>query len=86
MTKRFLGYSKDDVIFLLCFSSICLVGAAAILGGPAVFYFRTQTTMQALNQQCGTNYNWIQVATAGENLSRLCQVKNQTLTIKGGGK
>jgi hypothetical protein len=40
------------------------------------------TTQQALNEQCGTNYNFFQVATAGDNLSRLCQIKNQTVTIK----
>ena len=40
------------------------------------------TTQQALNQECKTNYNFIQVALAGNNLSRICQIKNQTLTIK----
>jgi hypothetical protein len=40
------------------------------------------TTQKALNEQCGTNYNFLQVATAGDNLSRLCQIKNQTVTIK----
>ena len=39
-------------------------------------------TQQALNEQCGTNYSLIQVALAGDNLSRLCQIKNQTVTIK----
>jgi hypothetical protein len=39
-------------------------------------------TQQALNQECKTNYNFLQVALAGDNLARLCQIKNQTVTIK----
>jgi hypothetical protein len=43
---------------------------------------RVITTQQALNQECKTNYNFIQVALSGDNLARLCQIKNQTITIK----
>jgi len=39
-------------------------------------------TQQVLNQECKTNYSFIQVAVAGNNLSRICQIKNQTITIK----
>ena len=39
-------------------------------------------TQQVLNQECKTNYSFIQVALAGNNLSRICQIKNQTITIK----
>jgi hypothetical protein len=44
--------------------------------------FGVRITQQALNEQCGTDYSLIQVALAGDNLSRLCQIKNQTVTVK----
>ena len=57
--------------FALVFVSVPLVGISRVI-----------TTQQALNQECKTNYNFIQVALAGDNLARLCQIKNQTVTIK----
>jgi hypothetical protein len=53
-----------------------------IISGPIAEVIKVSTTQKALNKQCGTNYNFIQVALAGNNLSRLCQIKNQTVTIK----
>ena len=61
---------------------IIVIIVIGFVGIPITGVFRVITTQQVLNQQCGTNYNFFQVATAGENLSRLCQIKNQTLTIK----
>jgi hypothetical protein len=64
---------------------IVLVACGAvlvILAAPITGVMKVITTQQALNEQCGTNYNFFQVATAGDNLSRLCQIKNQTVTIK----
>ena len=48
------------------------------VGAPVVGISRVITTQQALNQECKTNYNFIQVALAGDNLARLCQIKNQS--------
>ena len=53
-----------------------------LFGAPTIGVLKVITTQQALNQQCGTNYNFIQVALSGDNLSRLCQIKNQTITVK----
>jgi hypothetical protein len=64
---------------------IVLVAGGAVLillAAPITGVVRVMTTQQALNEQCGTNYSFFQVATAGDNLSRLCQIKNQTVTIK----
>jgi hypothetical protein len=57
-------------------------GILILLASPIIGVMKVMTTQQALNEQCGTNYNFFQVATAGDNLSRLCQIKNQTVTIK----
>lgn len=68
-----------EKIALIFYAVILLL---VFVGGPAVFIAKTVTTQQALNQECNTNYNLLQVALAGDNLSRICQLKNQTPTIK----
>jgi hypothetical protein len=40
-------------------------GILVVLGAPIAGIMRVMTTQQALNEQCGTNYNFFQVATAG---------------------
>ncbi len=64
---------------------IVLVAGGVILvflAAPITGVMRVMTTQKALNEQCGTHYSLIEVATSGDNLSRLCQIKNQTVTIK----
>jgi hypothetical protein len=53
-----------------------------VVGAPFVGIGRVITTQQALNQECKTNYTLLQVALSGDNLARLCQIKNQTVTVK----
>jgi hypothetical protein len=64
--------------------TILIVGGVVLVlfAAPITGVMKVITTQQVLNEQCGTNYNFFQVATAGDNLSRLCQIKNQTVTIK----
>lgn len=66
------NFDTDKIIFIFYAVIILLV----IVGGPAVFISKTVTTQQALNQECKTNYSLLQVALAGDNLSRICQLKN----------
>jgi hypothetical protein len=62
---------------------VTIVGCIVIvLVASIVDVSRVIVTQQALNQECGSNYSFIQVALAGNNLSRICQNKNQTITIK----
>jgi len=58
------------------------VFALMFVAAPVVGVGKVIATQQALNQECKTNYNFLQVALAGDNLARLCQIKNQTVTIK----
>jgi len=67
----------DAWIVLVAGGAVLVITVAPIIGVMKVI-----TTQQALNEQCGTHYNFFQVATAGDNLSRLCQIKNQTVIIK----
>ena len=64
---------KNDPIQILT-----IVGCVIILlVAPIVGVSRVIVTQQALNQECDSNYSFIQVALAGNNLSRICQNKNQ---------
>lgn len=66
-------------IYNIWITFICFV---VLIAGPAVFLFKTKTTQDALNVQCNAKYSFLQVALARDNLSRQCQIKNQTVTIK----
>jgi hypothetical protein len=61
---------------------IAVIAVLVLLAAPITGVMQVLTTQKALNEQCGTHYNFFQVATAGDNLSRLCQIKNQTVTVK----
>jgi len=73
-----MKFDTGDWIFPVWFTMVLVV----ISVGPAIFIAKTITTQQALNQECKTNYSFLEVAVAGDNLSRLCQIKQQTITIK----
>jgi hypothetical protein len=65
------------------FQTLVVVGVVVIfVSAPIVGASRVIVTQQVLNQECGSNYSFLQVALAGNNLSRICQIKNQTITIK----
>ena len=72
------NFDSFDALTILITVGIVLAFVAA----PIIGYVRVTTTQQAINKECKTNYNFSQVALAGDNLSRLCQIKNQTVTIK----
>ena len=62
---------------------VTIVGCIVILLVVSIVgVSRVIVTQQVLNQECKTNYSFIQVALAGNNLSRICQIKNQIITIK----
>jgi hypothetical protein len=73
-----MKFNTGEWIFPVWFAMVF----AVITIGPTTFIIKTTTTQQALNQECKTNYSFLQVAVAGDNLSRLCQIKQQTITIK----
>ena len=68
---------NDPTQIVTIVGCVILILVASIVGVSRVI-----VTQQALNQECKTNYSFIQVALAGNNLSRICQLKNQIITIK----
>ena len=71
-------YSDIDLWMVGIFALAVLLIGGGVVTNIAGF----QVTQKALNEKCGTNYSLMQVALAGDNLSRLCQIKNQVVTVK----
>lgn len=68
--------------FNLVFTLVPLLVLICFIATPVIGYYRVSTLQKALNQECGTNYSILDVATAGEELQRLCQIKKQEITIR----
>jgi hypothetical protein len=45
-------------------------------------FYSTLATQKAINEQCKTDYTFKEVLFASEDLLKLCQTKQQTITIK----
>lgn len=73
---------KNFDLFELLQTLVIGGGIVLLVSAPIVGVGRVIVTQQAINQECKTNYSVIQVALAGSDLSRICQIKNQIITIK----
>lgn len=69
-------------LFGLVFTVVPFLVVVCFIATPVIGYYRISTLQKALNQECGTNYSVLDVATAGEELQRLCQIKKQEITIR----
>jgi hypothetical protein len=49
---------------------------------PFQVFYSTLATQKAINTQCKTDYTFKEVLFASEDLLKLCQTKQQTITIK----
>lgn len=49
---------------------------------PIGSYLSAVSLQKAINTECKGNYSVLDVALNGEQLVKLCQIQNQTLTIK----
>jgi len=65
----------EFTLYIITVSSVLIFIAISLIA-------RVTTTQQALKLQCGVSYNLLQVAAAGDNLTRICQYKNQTVIVK----
>jgi len=73
-----MKFDFDYHLPTICFAAAGLIVVGIVAGSVG----QTMVTQQALNQACKTNYNFIQVALAGDNLSRICKIENQTITVR----
>lgn len=68
---------QDNSLIVIVLLIVLIVG-----GAFAADLYKAVIVQQALNTQCGTHYNLMQVSLAGDNLQKLCQIQNQQITIK----
>ena len=77
----------NQFVFIEClinlfFAFMLLAIIAAFISVPFQAFYNTKTTQKAINQQCKTNYTFNEVLFASEDLLKLCQTKQQTITVK----
>lgn len=68
--------------FSIFFGFTFLLVILGFISIPISGYFKTVSLQKALNQECNSNYTLLDVALNGDEITKLCQIKNQTLTIK----
>ena len=59
-----------------------LMVLVAFISLPFKLFYSTQATQKAINKQCKTDYTFGEVLFASDDLLKLCQTKQQTITIK----
>ena len=75
-------FDLEDFLFNLFFLFMLLIVSVGFISIPFHVFYSTQATQKAINKQCKTNYTFKEVLVASEDLLKLCQTKEQTLTIK----
>ena len=59
-----------------------LMVPVAFISLPFKLFYSTLATQKAINKQCKTDYTFGEVLFASDDLLKLCQTKQQTITIK----
>ena len=78
----FQSVSGNDFLFNLFFVFMMFVVGSVFISVPFQIFYGTVTTQKAINKQCKTDYTFKEVLLASEDLLKLCQTKQQTITIK----
>jgi hypothetical protein len=58
------------------------VVGSVFISVPFQVFYSTLATQKAINEQCKTDYTFKEVLFASADLLKLCQTKQQTITIK----
>jgi hypothetical protein len=75
-------FDFQDFLFNSFFVFMMLAVSSVFISAPFQVFYSTQATQKAINQQCKTNYTFNEVFFASKDLLKLCQTKQQTITIK----
>lgn len=75
-------FDLEDFLMNSFFVFMQLILFAGFTSLPFLVFYSTQATQEAINKQCKTNYTFKEVLVAGADLLKLCQIKQQHLTIK----
>lgn len=58
------------------------MAVGAVIANPVLSWQSAGTVAKQLNSQCGTHYTQYEVFVSGKELTELCRISNQTLTVK----
>ena len=75
-------FDLEDFLMNSFFVFMQLILFVGFISVPFLVFYSTQATQIAINKQCKTNYTFKEVLVARDDLLKLCQTKQQTLTIK----
>jgi len=75
-------FDFQDFLFNSFFVFMLLAVGSMFISVPFQVFYSTLATQKAINKQCKTDYTFKEVLFASEELLKLCQTKQQTITIK----
>ena len=75
-------FDFQNFLFNLFFIFMILGVGSMFISLPFQVFYSTLATQKAINKQCKTDYTFGEVLFASEDLLKLCQTKQQTITIK----
>ena len=75
-------FDFHDFLFTSFFVFMMLAVGSMFIAVPFQVFYSTLATQKAINKQCKTDYTFGEVLFASEDLLKLCQTKEQTITIK----
>lgn len=81
MNKIRKNFSNFDPIDFFV-PALVLFTVVGFLSVPVSGYFRAVSLQQILNTECKGNYSLMDVALNSDALVKVCQINNQTVTIK----
>lgn len=60
---------------------VCII-LGIVLITPITLGISTTSRQKIINEQCGTDYSFVDVLLNSETIEKTCQIKEQTITIK----
>jgi hypothetical protein len=75
-------WDLDEIFSAVAVLVICSGMIVTLVAVPALQLNRVLTLRKALQEQCGTRYSLLQVASSSDDLLSLCKMKNQQVTVK----
>ena len=75
--QSFIDKHFNTIFGTILFGSLVLV----FVGIPVSAWYSAGVEQKAINTECGTNYSRLDVLLSRDNLTELCRIKNQQLTL-----
>ena len=79
---RFDESLGDKIFSTLVYVGVPLIVVTIIIATPIANWYSAGVEQKAINTQCGTNYSQLEILASSKNLTELCRITNQQLTVK----